>query len=271
MTRFGVITRFTLLAFVALLFLFPVYWMFVTAVRPPAEIFGRTLHLWPSRFVWSNFIDTAHKFPVLAWFGNSLVIAILGSLLTGLLDLVAGYAFAKFQFPGREWLFAVFISTLMIPTQVLLIPQFLLIVRLHGLNTMWAVLVPRAAEVYGVFLARQFMNSIPDELLQAARLDGASEWSIFWRIVIPLSKPLMAVLLLITFLARWNDFAWPVVVLKDKQAVTLPVGLSLLQGEYGTDWTSIMVISLVSILPVVVLFLALQRYIVQGITRTGLK
>ncbi len=271
MNRFGAISRFVLLAVIAFLFLFPVYWMFITAVRPIGELFSRGLHLWPSKFVWENFAITTQKFPIFTWFGNSLIIAILGSLLTGSLDLVAGYAFAKFQFPGREALFAVFISTLMIPTQVLLIPQFLLVAHFHGLNTMWAVLAPRAAEVYGVFLARQFLRSIPDELLQAARLDGASEWSIFWRIVIPLSKPLMAVLLLITFLARWDDFAWPVVVLKDQSSLTLPVGISLLQGEYGTDWTSIMVISLISILPVIVLYLALQRYIIQGISRTGLK
>jgi alpha-1,4-digalacturonate transport system permease protein len=133
------------------------------------------------------------------------------------------------------------------------------------------VLLPRAAEVYGVFLARQFMQSLPDELLEAARLDGASEWTIFWRIVLPLSKPAIAVLLLLTFLARWNDFSWPLVVLKEIHSLTLPVGLSLLQGEYGTDWTSIMAMALISVAPVLVLFVALQRYFVQGIARTGIK
>ena len=221
--------------------------------------------------MWGNYLNALRLYPAQDWFLNSLVIAVVGCVLTSFLDLSAAYAFSKFRFRGRNVLFAVLISTLVIPTQVLLVPQFLIIAGMRGLDTYWAVILPRAAEAYGVFLAIQFFEALPDELLEAARLDGASEWSIFWRIVVPLSKPVIAVLLLVNFLGRWNDFAWPLVVLKGKHALTLPVGLNLLKGEYATDWTSIMAVSIVAIVPVLLLFVALQRYFVQGITRSGIK
>ncbi len=255
----------------SLLALFPIFWMVVTALRPPGEVFSRTLQLWPSHVAWGNLARTWSTFPVGRWLLNSTIIAVLGGALTVLLDLLAGYAFAKFQFRGRDVLFAIFLGTLMLPTQVLLVPQFLTIAAVHGVNTLWAVIIPRAAETYGVFLARQFMANVPDELLDAARLDGAGEWSIFWRIAVPLSKSGIAVLALLSVLGNWNDFGWPLVVLQDINALTLPLGLSLLQGEHVTDWPVLMTIAVLSILPIAVLFVLLQRYFIQGVARTGIK
>ena len=231
----------------------------------------RTLHLLPSSIAWQNFAHTRSTFPVGYWLFNSTVLAITGGLLTIALDLLAGYAFAKFKFRGRDLLFVVFLCTLMLPTQVFIVPQFITIAALGGINKFWAVLLPRAAETYGVFLARQFLQNLPDELLDAARLDGASEWRIFLEVVLPLSKPAIAVLAVLLVLGNWNDFGWPLVVLKDEKSYTLPVGLSILQGENNPDWSGMMIIVLISILPVTVMFVTLQRFFVQGIARTGLK
>ena len=261
----------TVLASLSGLSLFPVFWMLLTAIRPKSEAFARTLHLWPSTIDWQNFLRVWSIYSVGDWLLNSIVVSITGGALTVLLSLLAGYAFAKFQFRGRDVLFVVFLSTLMLPTQVFIVPQFMTIAKLHGVNTFWAVILPRAAETYGIFLARQLLQNIPDELLDAARLDGASEWSIFWRVVLPLSKPAIAVLSLLLVLGYWNDFGWPLVVLKDEKSLTLPVGLSFLLSEHVPDWPGLVIIALISILPITVLFIFLQRYFIQGIARGGLK
>ena len=256
---------------VALVCLFPVFWMLLTALRPQGEIFTRSIQLLPSHIAWQNIPTAFAKYPVGAWLVNSLSITILGTALTVMLDLFAGYAFAKFEFPGRDLLFLLFLGTLMLPPQVLMVPQFMTVAKFHGVNTYWAAILPRAAETYGVFLARQFLSDLPDELLNAARLDGASEWRIFWNIVVPLSKPAIAVLTLLLALGEWNDFGWPLVILRNERSMNLPVGLSLLQGYRVNDWSGIMTIALASTLPVAILFLALQRYFMQGISRSGLK
>ncbi len=260
-----------MLSAASLVFLFPIFWMLLTAVKPKSEIFERTLHFLPSSLAWHNFSDTWSSYSVPYWLLNSTVLAILGGLLTIALDLLAGYAFAKFVFRGRDLLFIIFLCTLMLPTQVLIVPQFMTIAALGGVNKYWAVLLPRAAETYGVFLARQFFQSFPDELLDAARLDGVSEWKIFLRIVLPLSKPAVAVLAVLLVLGNWNDFGWPLVVLKAEKSYTLPVGLSLLQGEHVPDWSGMMILVLISVAPVTLMFVTLQRYFVQGMARTGLK
>lgn len=251
--------------------LFPVVWMMLSALRPPSETFARDLHVLPSRFMWSNVGHTLDTYPVTIWFVNSIVVAVLGGTLALILDLMAGYAFAKFSFPGRELLFLVFLGTMMIPTQVYMVPQFLTFAAVGGVNTLWAVILPKAVETYGIFLARQFFLSMPDELLDAARLDGADEWMIFWRIVLPLNKPVIAILALLLVLGFWNDFGWPLAVLKDEQTFTLPVGLSFLQGEHVTDWPGLMTIALISIAPIMLLFIFLQRYFIRGISRSAIK
>jgi ABC-type glycerol-3-phosphate transport system permease component len=253
------------------LFLFPIFWMLLTAVRPREELFSRSFHPLPTRLMWSNVHAAWSTYPLGQWLINSVVLTMLGAALTVFVDLLSGYVFAKFMFPGKDALFLLFLGTLMLPTQVFIVPQFLTVAAFHGVNRYWAVILPRAAETYGIFLARQFLRAIPDELLQAARLDGASEWRIFWRIVVPLSKPAIGVLSLLSVLGYWNDFAWPLVILKGKDALTLPVGLSMPQGEHVIDWSGVMVIALASIIPIAVLFLALQRLFIAGMARAGIK
>lgn len=154
---------------------------------------------------------------------------------------------------------------------MILVPEFLIVSRLGLLNTHWGVILPRAAEAFGIFMVRQFMVSIPDELIEAARLDGASELRIFLRVVLPLSKPIIAVLVIFTFMWRWNDFAWPLVVLTDQSMFTLPLGLNLVKGEVNPEWGQVMALALTSLLPMLAIFVAFQRYLIQGIASTGLK
>jgi alpha-1,4-digalacturonate transport system permease protein len=255
----------------AVVMIFPIYWMFATAVRPHAEIFEAVARLVPSNFSWSNFHAVLTRYPVLTWVNNSVIIAVVAVVLTVFINLLCGYTFAKFRFPGRNMLFFAILGALMVPIQVILVPEFLIVYWLGLLNTHLGVILPRAAEAFGIFMVRQFMVSIPDELIEAARLDGAGEFAIFLRIVLPLSKPIIAVLVIFTFMWRWNDFAWPLVALTNREMFTIPLGLNLLRGEVNPDWGNVMALALLSLMPMLVIFLAFQRYLVQGIASTGLK
>jgi multiple sugar transport system permease protein/alpha-1,4-digalacturonate transport system permease protein len=255
----------------AVVMVFPIYWMFATAVRPHPEIFEAIARLLPSSISWNNFRAVLTHYPALTWVSNSVIIAIAAVVLTVFINLLCGYTFAKFRFPGRNVLFFAILGALMVPIQVILVPEFLIVSWLGLLNTHLGVILPRAAEAFGIFMVRQFMVSIPDELIEAARLDGAGEFAIFFRIVLPLSKPIIAVLVIFTFMWRWNDFAWPLVALTDQDMFTVPLGLNLLRGEVNPDWGNVMALALMSLLPMLVIFLAFQRYLVQGIASTGLK
>ena len=269
--RRGGTVRWLVTCLLALLFLFPLYWMVVTAVSPIADLRSGDYGILPHHVLLSNFTRAWDKYPFGTWLLNSWVIAIVSVTITVTINVICGYAFAKLRFPGRNLLFLLILSTLMIPIQVLMVPQFEIVADLGWVNSNWGVIIPRAAEAFGIFFARQYFRGIPDELLEAARIDGAREWSILWRIVLPLSKPLIAVLVIFTFMWRWNEFAWPLIVLNDSTSYTLPVGMLFLKGQYTTDQTALMSMSIVSVLPMIAVFLFFQRYFVEGIARTGLK
>jgi alpha-1,4-digalacturonate transport system permease protein len=187
------------------------------------------------------------------------------------LNALAGFAFAKYTFPGREILFYMVLATLMVPFQITMIPIYVTIAKLGLINSYWGVILPGAASAFGIFLIRQFMQSIPDELLDAARIDGASELGIFLRIVAPLSGPALAVLAIFTFLARWNDYLLPLLVMNRQAMFTLPIGITNFIGEYRAEWSLVMAVALISIIPPVLLFVFFQRYFVSGIAMTGMK
>lgn len=250
---------------------FPVYWMFATAVRPKDEVFSGAAGLIPSSFVWQNFADAIGRVPFLSWTVNSLIITVIAVVITVTINLLCGYAFAKFRFAGRDILFLAVLSALMIPFQVIIVPLFLVVSELGLLSDYWGVILPRAAEAFGIFMVRQFMVSIPDELLEAARIDGASELKIFFKIVVPLSKPIIAVLVIFTFMWRWNDFALPLIVMMKHEMYTVQLGLNLLRGQFNTEWSMIMAIALLSLVPMLIIFTFFQRYFVQGISGSGLK
>ncbi len=262
-----------LLVVAALVTAFPLYWMFATSVTGGTMTQSQDFRLWPTDITWSNYADLFDTLPVTNWIVNSLLIASVGTVLTVTVSLLAGYAFAKYRFRGRNAIFFAYLLTIMVPIQVTLVPSFLVIVRLGLVDTVWGVILPGAAEATAVFIARQFMLKIPTELIEAARIDGAGELRIFLRVVLPLSGPLIGVLTVLAFMGRWNEFLWPLIVLQGEDNLTLPVGLAGLQGSetFEAPWGPIMALATLTVLPVLLLFLVCQRQFVQGIASSGLK
>jgi ABC-type glycerol-3-phosphate transport system permease component len=263
--------RFVLAAAAIIIMMFPIYWMLRTSVATTDELSTLPVRLWPQAFHWSNYVRPWRQYPFGRWLANSVVIAVLSVGLTLIINLSAGYAFAKLRFPLRNVLFLLIISTLMIPVQVIMVPQFQVVIDLHLLNSTWGVVLPRLAEAFGLFMARQFFLGIPDELIEAARIDGAGHLRTYWSVVLPLSGPLIAALVIFTFMWRWNEFVWPLIVLTDADAYTLPVGLQFLISQFGSDFGPLLAMSFLSILPMLLVFALFQKYFVQGVARTGLK
>jgi multiple sugar transport system permease protein len=261
-----------LLVLFALFFLLPLVWMAVTAIKPFEEWFNPS---WiPANPTLENFssIFSDRTLPVRNWFMNSIIIAVVFTGLILIIDSLAGYAYARMEFPGRNILFALLLATMVMPGIMFLIPNYITIARLGWIGTFQGVIVPGLSGVFGVFFMRQFFQSIPKELEEAAQIDGASELTTFRLVVLPLSKGALATLGVITFLESWNSFLWPLLVLGNVRAMqTLPVGLATLQGQYTFDYGKLMAGALVVSIPVLLLYILLQRYIVQSIAMTGLK
>src|SRR5699024_1822976 len=236
----------------------PVYWIFVTAVSPPSQVNTSQFYLWPSSLNWDNFATAFQTQPIVTWFLNSAVITVGAVIVTVLTSLLGGYAFAKYKFPGRDLLFVLILVTLTVPIQVIMVPEFVIVNAMGLTDTPWAVILPRSAEAIAIFMVRQFMLNIPDEILNAARVDGASELSIFGRIVLPMSGPVIAVVVILTFVWRWNEFIWPMIALPSISSYTLPVGLNSMDTVYRSATGPIMAVSLISIIPVLIVFLVFQ-------------
>jgi multiple sugar transport system permease protein/alpha-1,4-digalacturonate transport system permease protein len=254
-----------------LVMLFPVYWVLVTALSPGGLAQGTGFRLWPDRVDVGVFGRAFTDQPVARWLLNSAVIAVASVVLSVVVSLLAGYAFAKYRFRGRNALFALMLVTIMVPIHVIMVPEFVIVSRLGLVNSPWAVVLPTSAQAVTIFMARQFLAGLPDELIEAARVDGAGELRIFTRVVLPLSGPLIAVLTILTFVWRWNDFVWPLVALQAPENYTISVGLASLNGTFSHPWDEMMAITLLSMVPVVAVFLAFQKRFVQGIAESGLK
>ena len=269
-SKVGLVVRIVLAAVTAVVMAFPL-WIMLTTAFSGQQTFDATVSVIPQQFSLDNFSRVLDAWPVGLWFGNSVVITVITTVLTVVVSVLAGYAFAKLVFPAKNVLFLVMLATMMIPTQAILVPQFRIVNGLGLIGTFWAVIIPGAAATFGIFLARQFMLAIPNELMEAAKLDGAGSLRIFWSIVLPLCKPLLAVLTLLALMYQWNDFLWPLIALKDPDLYTLPIGLQFLQGQYQTDYGALMAMTLIAVAPLVVLFLAFQRFFVQGLATTGIR
>lgn len=265
------IVLYAVLLLFALFFMLPLVWMFVTAVKPFEEWVQPN---WiPNNPTFENFrsIFADPTLPAPRWFLNSLGVASVFTALVLLIDALAGYAYARLEFAGRDLLFGLLLATLVMPGLMFLIPNYLTVNRLGWLNSYQGVMAPGLAGVFGVFFMRQFFQGLPKELEEAARIDGASTWTTFYRVALPLAKGALATLAVITFMASWNDFLWPLLVLNDRTMQTLPVGLATIQGQYTFDYGKLMAGAAVTALPVLVLYMFLQRYIVQSVAMTGLK
>ena len=219
----------------------------------------------------NNYIDPLERFNFLTYLKNSVIVTFVATVITLIINSMAAFALSKYRFRGRDVIFVIIISTLMIPISVVLVPVFLVITKIGWVNNLWGVIIPGAATPTGVFLLRQYMLTIPDELLDSARIDGASEWRIYWQLILPLSGPALAVLAIFSIMWRWNDFLWPLIVLNRSELFTLQVGLNSFQGELNTQWHYVLAMTVLTLLPITVVFAVLQRFITTGIATTGIK
>ena len=261
-----------LMTLFALFFLLPLLWMIVTAFKPFEE--WLTPNWIPVNPTLENFISIFNdkSLPIVNWFFNSLLIASLFTVAILIIDSLAGYAYARLEFPGKNILFGLMLATLVMPGIMFLIPNYLTVANLKWIGTIQGVIAPGLAGVFGVFFMRQFFESLPKELEEAAYIDGASVWHTFVSVILPLSKGPIITLGIITFLTSWNEFLWSLLILGGKRtALTLPVGLATLQGQYTFDYGKLMAGALVLTIPVLILYAIFQRYIIQSISMTGIK
>jgi alpha-1,4-digalacturonate transport system permease protein len=254
------------------MFLFPAFWVLVSSLKTQSELFQYPLTFLPDNPTFENYARAFQRGDFLRYFANSAFVTVVATVITVIINIMAGYALSKFRFFGRDMIFYVMIGTLMIPLQVIMIPIFLLLRDLKMLNSLWGVIIPPAAAPTGIFLARQYiMSSIPDSLIEAARIDGGSEWYIFHSIILPLSKPIIATIAIFSFMWRWNDFLWPFIVISTRKNMTVQLALANFVGQFQIHWGELLAMTTLTMLPMVITFLAFQKYFMRGITAGGVK
>jgi multiple sugar transport system permease protein len=252
--------------------LWPMYWLFVTALTPTQETIKIPPDLIPIHASTANFERLfAQARDYWRWSLNSLMVAGGATLFHVVFDTLAGYGFAKKRFPGRDLLFWMVLATLMVPDHVTLVPRYIVTRNLGMIDSIWAVLLPATAQVFGIFLMRQYIQTLPSELEDAARIDGCGELGVFWRVIMPLAAPAVGALAIFTFVRNWNDFFWPLIVLQKSPNYTLPVGVASLQGEFSTDYGIIFAGAALAALPTIVFFLVFQRYFLEGVRMGAIK
>ncbi|NHI17776.1 carbohydrate ABC transporter permease [Microbacterium excoecariae] len=262
---------YVLLCLVALAFISPLIFMVATSLKPANEIFSTPPTLLGSTIEWSNYAEVFAYAPFGRYLVNGLIVAVAGTIITLAVSALSGYAFSRLQWRGRGATFTVFLATMMLPQEVIIVPGFVLMRALGWVDSYAALIVPWAFTALGAFLLRQFFRSVPQELEDAARIDGAGTVGTFWRIMFPLARPTLAVLAVFTFIAYWNSFLWPLIVVNDVARLgTIPLGLQQFFGQQGTQWHLIMAASVISMLPTTILLIALQRHLVRGIVTSGL-
>ncbi len=262
---------YVLLAALVIVMLGPYLYIFSSSFKETYTLISIPPQLIPEQFVWDNYTYILNELPFSLWFFNTILVALLVTVGTVLIDALAAYAFAKKQFWGRDFLFGLMLATIMIPGALLLIPAFLITNWLGLLNSYGGLIIPALANVLGVFLLRQFMQTIPEELEHAARIDGCSDFGVFWRIILPLSAPALATLSIVVFTSQWNNLVWPLVVLNDKDLYTLPLGLALLRSEFQVNYGITSASAFLSVVPLLIVFLFLQRYFLEGLTVGAVK
>jgi multiple sugar transport system permease protein len=260
---------YAVLSLLAALTILPFAWMVLTALKPGNEVMTNPPTWIPTRLAVENFPRALSFFPFDRFLLNTLVVAVGATALQMVTATLAAYAFARLRFRGRNVLFVVYLGTLMIPQQVTIVPLFLMMRSVGWIDTFAALILPSAFQAFGVFLLRQFFLTIPRELEEAAVMDGAGRLRILAQLIIPLSRPALATLALFAFIREWNAFLWPLIATNQQQMRTVAVGLSLFQGQYGTEWHLLMAASTITLLPVLVVFLFAQRYFIEGVALTG--
>jgi len=253
----------------------PFLWMISTSLKAPGAVFSFQQTWWeewiPTSFVWENYVKAMRVVPFLNFYLNSIFVTLCVTLGQVATSAMAGYAFARLKFPGRDRIFFGYLSTMMVPGAVTMIPVFILLKTLGWVDTYKAMILPGIFTAYGTFMLRQFFMTLPKDLEDAAKMDGCNYLGIFWRIILPLSKPALATLTTFTFMGSWMNFMWPLIVINTQEKFTLPVGLAYFQSLHHTDWTLLMAASVMMILPILLVFIFNQRFFVEGIKLTGIK
>jgi multiple sugar transport system permease protein len=267
--RRGYLSQVLLTLFV-IAFMAPLVWMLVTSLKPGGEVFSSPPRMVGSQVLWSNYLEVWTYVSFGRYMLNSFLVSVVGTTLVVLTSLASAYAFSRLRFRGRDGLFFVYLGTLMVPQEVVVIPMYLFMTQLGWVNTFQALIVPWAFTAFGTFLLRQAMLSVPRELEDAAKIDGANHFMILARIMTPVVKPTVAVLVVFTFIGYWNNFLWPLIIVNDPEHTTVPLGLNGFIGQGGGQWQLIMAASTISMIPTAALAIALQRYLIRGISLTGL-
>ena len=266
------ILAYVLLSLGAVVMVLPFVWMLLTSLKPAPELVQ--FAFLPKNPTLDNYREVLGTSNFGRWYGNSLLIATISTLSVAFFDSLVGYTLNKFEFPGKNIIFIGILATLMVPTEMLIIPWFNMSVQLgwnQGVAQYWGIVFPGVITAVGIFLMRQFFDGVPNELLDAARIDGVNEFGIFWRVAVPLVKPAIAALCIFNFIGNWNAYLWPLIIASNRAYYTLPVGLSFFRGESTTEWEKIMTGASLATIPLLLVFLIFQRQIIKGIALTGLK
>lgn len=267
--KIGQISLIVILLLGGVLMVFPFLWMISSSFKRPQDLYS--LSLIPPVFTLDSYRTVLQDTSYIRWFANSLLIAGITTVSVAFFDSLAGYTLAKFKFPGAMIIFVLILSTLMVPTEMLVIPWFMMSIEMGWTNTYWGVMFPGVISAFGVFLMRQFFMGVPNELIDAARIDGFNEFQIFWKIALPLVKPAMAALCIFTFLGNWNAYIWPLIVIRSEEMRTLPVGIAFFSTENQAAFDLIMAAASLATIPVIIIFLIFQKQIIKGIALAGLK
>lgn len=258
-----------IMAIVATLFIFPFIWMISTSLKPTSEVFSSGTNFFGSTIEWSNYITAWTAIPFARIIVNSFVVAICGAALTSAVSLLSAYAFARLRFRFREHLFMLFLGTLVLPQEVLVIPLYIMMNKLGMTNSLGALIVPFAFGAFGAFLIRQFIMSLPEEYEEAARIDGAGAWRILWSVILPLVRAPLAVVAVFSFIEYWSSFLWPLIVINDASNATIPLGLAMFSGERGTDWGPLMAAAGFAVIPSLIIVIVLQKQLIKGANAGG--
>lgn len=267
----GTVLLYAALSIGALLMAAPLLMMIMTSFKTPAEALHFPPTLLPARPTLDAYHTVLTEAPFFTWFRNSVIVAVSVTALILFTSSLGGYIFAKFSFPGKDVLFVLLLATLMVPFPVILVPIYLIVNKLGLLNSLLALIVPSMVSAFGIFLMRQFVAAIPNDLIDAARLDGASEWTIYWQLIRPQLGPAIATLGIFTFMSSWNDYLWPLVAINDQDKMTLPLALSFFNTSHTTRYDLVMAASVLVILPIIVVFLFFQRHFINAMVLSGVK
>ncbi len=268
---FAKILKYTLAVVFVVIFLLPVIYIILSAFKPSFELYNPNPTFFPRQWTLSNFIEALNKGDFVRYIFNTFFVTITSTIIAILVNTMSGYALAKFKFRGQNLILILILSTIMLPLEVIMVPIFSVLKATGLYNSLWALIIPPAATPTGIFMMRQYLVTIPDELIESARIDGATELQIFFRIILPNAKPAIATLAIFSFMWRWNDYVWPLIAISDPKKYTLQLAIANFAGEFNVDYNSTIAMSAISMIPMLIIFLIFQKQFVQGTVSSGMK